>query len=154
MKKVFLTLLSVFTLSTAFISCNDGGDVAIETQEVKSTDLPAKAQTLIRTSYADVQVKEVRRADLGDNKFSYAVELADGSRLDFDTNGDWVTIDSRVKAVPAAAVPANISSYVKTNYPSKDIMYINKNVKGYFVKLTTNIKLSFDANGNFISNDW
>ncbi|WP_407535350.1 PepSY-like domain-containing protein [Elizabethkingia miricola] len=154
MKKVFLTLLSVFTLSTAFISCNDGGDVAIETQEVKSTDLPAKAQTLIRTSYADVQVKEVRRADLGDNKFSYAVELADGSRLDFDTNGDWVTIDSRVKAVPAAAVPANISSYVKTNYPSKDILYINKNVKGYFVKLTTNIKLSFDANGNFVSNDW
>lgn len=154
MKKVFLTLLSVFTLSTAFISCNDGGDVAIETQEVKSTDLPAKAQALIRTSYADVQVKEVRRADLGDNKFSYAVELADDSRLDFDTNGDWVTIDSKVKAVPAAAVPANISSYVKTNYPSKDIMYINKNVKGYFVKLTTNIKLSFDANGSFLSNDW
>ena len=154
MKKVFFFFLCVFTLSTAFISCNDGGDVAIETQEVKSTDLPAKAQALIRTSYADVQVKEVRRADLGDNKFFYAVELADGSRLDFDTNGDWVTIDSRVKAVPATAVPANISSYVKTNYPSKDIMYINKNVKGYFVKLTTNIKLSFDANGNFVSNDW
>ena len=50
---------------------------------------------------------------MGDNKFFYAVELADGSRLDFDTNGDWVTIDSRVKAVPATAVPANISSYVK-----------------------------------------
>ncbi|MDV2446779.1 hypothetical protein CMU93_04595 [Elizabethkingia anophelis] len=154
MKKVFLTLLSVFTLSTAFISCNDGGDIAIETQVVKTTDLPAKAQALINTSYSDVQVKEVRRADLGDNKFFYAVELADGSRLDFDTNGDWVTIDSRVKAVPATAVPANISSYVKTNYPSKDIMYINKNVKGYFVKLTTNIKLSFDANGSFVSNDW
>ncbi|PSD44255.1 hypothetical protein C7E23_03500 [Elizabethkingia anophelis] len=150
-----MTLLSVFTLSTAFISCNDGGDVAIETQEVKSTDLPAKAQALIRTSYADVQVKEVRRADLGDNKFFYAVELADGSRLDFDTNGDWVTIDSRVKSCSCNCCTCKYFFICKKQIIlPRTLCTLTKNVKGYFVKLTTNIKLSFDANGNFVSNDW
>ena len=155
MKKVFLTVLSVFTLSTAFISCNDGGDIAIGTTEVKTTDLPVKSQAFLTAGYGDVQVKEVRKADIGDGKSFYAVELADGTRIDFDNNGDWVTIDSKVKPVPTAAVPASISAYIKANYePSDVITYINKNQKGYFVKITNNIKLTFDANGNFTNNGW
>lgn len=78
----------------------------------------------------------------------YDVTLSDGSEVDFDINHQWETVECRAKSVPAALVPAAITSYVKATYQGAPIVKIDrKHRAGYEIEIANGIELNFDANG-------
>lgn len=78
----------------------------------------------------------------------YDVTLNDGSEVDFDINHQWETVECRAKSVPAALVPAAITSYVKATYQGAPIVKIDrKHRAGYEIEIANGLELDFDANG-------
>ena len=135
MKKVFLLLLSVIALNV----------YAITDRPVTFAQLPEKAQQFVNTHFSEVGFLS---AKLDDGE--YEVMLKDGTKIDFTLQGDWKEVDCRVHAVPAAIVPAAITKYVTSNFPSNIITKIEKSYNGYDIELETDLELKFDKNGNFM----
>jgi len=50
-------------------------------------------------------------------------------------------------------VPANITKYVKAQFPNNIIVKISKKYNGYEIELNSDIELKFDAKGNFLYAD-
>lgn len=134
---LFLTLCLLFSAA----SC-------AEAKVVPFSDLPTEAQTFIKTHFAGAKVLQVTK------EFNeYNVIFADRSKLEFDRSGNWKEIDCKGSAVPEGAIPARIQSYIKANFPSDKVRSIDRNVRGYEVKITSGFELEFDKNCNFIRID-
>ena len=81
---------------------------------ITKNELPAKAQQFIDKHFASAKVSYVKEErDFLDR--NYEIVFADGAKIEFIKNGDWVEIDCRFTAIPSAAVPSAIADYVKKN---------------------------------------
>jgi len=172
MKFTSLLITGFFTL--ALMSCNNGGGnqqgttpvsqdqnvTAVQPQAAPDSNQaqPAQAQALpdaitqfINKHFPGATVAMVE-TDNEHGGIEYDVTLNDGTEVDFDNNNQWDMVESRTKAIPAALIPAEISSYVKSNYQSLTIVKIDKQQGrgGYEVELSNGIDLHFDANGKFL----
>ncbi len=141
MKKVFAMLV---VSSVLLIACD-------KEKVVGSDDLPANATGYITTHYPAIQIKQVVK-ERDDLKTYFHVYLENGSRLSFSRQGDIREIKGTT-AIPDAILPALIVNYVTTNYPGAFIKEWERDDTGHEIKLSTNIKLEFDRNGNFLRID-
>ncbi|MBE6314474.1 MAG: hypothetical protein E7079_05945 [Bacteroidales bacterium] len=115
------------------------------------SSLPAKAQQCLK--YFDSPVAYIEVDNDGVFGKTYDVKLKDGSEIDFDKKGEWKSIDTNHKPVPAAFVHKSIGDYVKKNYPDTFISKIERDSIGYDVELSNHMDLKFDTNGNFVRFD-
>ena len=174
-------LLSIALLAIAFMACNNGGgaqqqqtaapqpqqqvsatqqpaapgaSVAASTQPVPAAAqaLPAEVTSFVNKHFPGTTVVGVE-TDSEYGGLEYDVLLSDGTEIDFDRAHQWESVDCKVKAVPAAIVPAPIANYVKANYQALPITKINNKRYGYEVNLSNGLELRFDANGNFAGFD-
>lgn len=138
MKSLINTLLLTLSLLVIFpLSAHADGRV------IPFSGLPAEAQSFIKTHFANVKVLQVTK------EFAeYEVILADRSRLEFDRSGNWKEVNCR-GAVPESVIPSRIQTYIKGNYSSDGIRAIERNKRGYEVKLSSGFELKFDKNCNF-----
>ena len=74
-------------------------------------------------------------------------------KIDFDKKGEWKSIDTNLKSVPATFVHKSIADYVKKNYPDTFVSKIERDSRGYDVELSNHMDLKFDTNGNFVRFD-
>ena len=115
------------------------------------TSLPAKAQQYLKHFDSPVAYIEVDNDGVfGKN---YDVKLKDGSEIDFDKKGEWKSIDTNLKPVPATFVHKSIADYVKKNFPDTFVSKIERDSRGYDVELSNHMDLKFDTNGNFVRFD-
>ena len=115
------------------------------------TSLPAKAQQYLKHFDSPVAYIEVDNDGVfGKN---YDVKLKDGSEIDFDKKGEWKSIDTNLKSVPATFVHKSIADYVKKNYPDTFVSKIERDSRGYDVELSNHMDLKFDTNGNSVRFD-
>lgn len=138
MKKFLLLLLGFFTLNA--MASND--------QPVSFNNLPQKSQQFINQHFSSVGFLS---AKLDDGQ--YEVRLKNGTEIEFTAQGEWKEVDCHTTAVPAAIVPANITIYVKAQFPNNIIVKISKKYNGYEIELNSDIELKFDAKGNFLYAD-
>lgn len=138
MKKFLFLLLGFFTLNA--MASND--------QPVSFNNLPQKAQQFINQHFSGVGFLS---AKLDDGQ--YEVRLKNGTEIEFTAQGEWKEVDCHTTAVPAAIVPANITKYVKAQFPNNIIVKISKKYNGYEIELNSDIELKFDAKGNFLYAD-
>lgn len=118
---------------------------------VKADDLPAKASSYLSTHYSAVPVSQVVK-ERDDLKTSWYVYLNNGSKLEFDGDGDIKEIEGTTK-IPDTVFPVLILNYVQTNYPAAFIKGWDWENTTQDVKLSTGITLEFDHNGNFLRID-
>ncbi len=114
--------------------------------------LPKTAQTFIGTHFPNHKVayaKEER--DL--MKVSYDVTFTDGTKLEFDKNGEWKEVDTKPATVPAAIIPERIASYIHSHYPNVAIVAIDRTPRKYEVELANGLDVKFDIRYNFIGVD-
>ena len=127
---------------------------AVNAQEVRinATELPQETTKFLQQHFttSTVQYAEV---ESGFSKKSYEVKLADGTEIDFDSNGAWREIDGKSKAVPNSIIPQKIADYVNANYMQQQIVKIEKNRTTVDVELGNDIELEFDSKGNFLRVD-
>ncbi|GIM48826.1 hypothetical protein CAPN003_02780 [Capnocytophaga stomatis] len=103
------------------------------------------ANSFLKTYFPSTAVVKI---EVESNKVDY--DLADGTDIDFDFNGNWINVDARDGQALSntAFIPQSILNHLRTAYPNNAINGIEKTVTGYEVELV-GIKndIHFDANG-------
>ena len=137
-KPLTKTLAALAVLLMASIVAFADTDKPIEVSQ-----LPTAAQQTLKTYFADRKVALAKvESDLFDK--NYDVIFTNGDKMEFNSKGEWTEVQCKQSQVPAALVPSQISSYVKSNYPGQKIIEIEKESKEYEVKLGNGIELTFD----------
>ncbi len=135
--KKSLLLVGIFVIG--FITTvNAGTDVAIEVSQ-----LPAKAQ---QTLSANFPKQKIALAKMEKEVFSqsYDVILTDGTKVEFDSQGEGTSVESYRQSVPSQFIPSQIKSEVKRLYGDMSIYEIERDKKGYEVKLQNGLELKFN----------
>ena len=115
-----LSVLAAAMLSFGILTASADNDTPITFEQ-----LPASAQTFITAHFPKHKLayaKEER--DL--MKVSYDVVFSDGTKLEFDKNGEWKEVDTKPATVPSAIVPERIATYIRTHYPDAAIVAIDR----------------------------
>lgn len=115
--------------------------------EVEIQNLPKAIQTFITSHFSNTKLLYANKT----NK-EYKIGLTDGTRIDFDLNGEVQSISSqRNGGIPTSAIKTEISDYISKEYPNKNIVSYIKQFRGYMVLLSGYpvSKVFFDLNGNF-----
>lgn len=173
MKKMrFISFSLLGLMCAALLSCGDGNNAnQQETTGPDSTqqeapaaqqaepdslnvvkDVPEDINAFVKKYFPDATIARVTTENEPDGK-ELDVTLSDGTEVDFDVKNQWDNVDCKTKAVPADLVPAAIASYVKEKYQSLTITKIDKDEKGYDIKLSDGVELKFDTAGKFIGVD-
>ncbi len=144
MKKMIFLLACLFSVQTMVLADNE--------KAIQIGQLPAKAQTFISTYF---KKHKVALAKVETDLFykSYDVVFTNGEKLEFDKSGDWTEVVCKINEVPSNIVPEAIRTYVQTNYPDTKILSIERNKKGYEIKLSNRLEITFDSNLNAIDID-
>lgn len=110
---------------------------------VQVNQLPAKAQTFISTYFKDVKVALATQETEFLSK-SYDVVFNNGDKVEFDKAGEWTEVRCRHTGVPAELIPAPIAEYVKSTYPDALILQIERDSRGYEIKLSNRWEITFN----------
>lgn len=140
MKKLIMVIMAAF----AFFSCESSNPKLVEFSQ-----LPSKAQTTIKSHFSDKVISTI----FYDNELfdkDYEVRFEDGSKIDFDKDGDWINIEMKNNGgVPKSVIPSAINAYVSSKHSNNYVVDIDKECREYNVELNNGIDIVFDKNGNF-----
>lgn len=137
----FIALLAVvMTLSFNVKADND--------QVITFDQLPATAQEFHKQYFAD-KVPLVVTMDWDD----YTILYQSGEKVEFNKQGEWKEVNCRVSAVPAAIIPDQIKSHIKTTFPGTSIIDIDRGRRGYEVKLNNGLEIEYNSSFQVIDID-
>ncbi len=148
MKKIGLLLLAF---------CLSGIIPAIaRDRKIPVSELPENATRFITDNFGSIRIVYVEK-----ERNKYEVKLSNGMEVDFFDDGTWKNVEGKGSIVPEAIVktlPADINSYINTNFESPRIIGLKKKVYGYEVELIDpstgeDIELQFDQSGKFLKMD-
>ena len=132
MKKiVFILMAFVMTLWIPAQADND--------RVISFDQLPAQAQTMLKKHFAD-KVPLIVTMDFDDYKIMYQ----SGEKVEFDKKGNWKEIECKASAVPEALVPEQIKAYAKKAFPAAKIIKLDRDRRGYDMKLNNGMEVEFD----------
>lgn len=150
MRKILFGLTCLLAVGFTTVSCGDDDDDEVI---ISATALPSKAQTFISTHFPNVAFSRAEQNKTTESDGTlYEVRLANGFQIDFDANGEWTSVDGNGQIVPStiiALIPSNIETYIQSNQ-NIPIMKIEKKLYGYSIKLTNQLELRFNTNGDFL----
>ena len=145
MKKLLLTLLAVFSIG--IVSANAHND-----RIINKSQLPAQAQQFIDNHFSGIELTYAKEEF---NIFfnSYEVRLADGTKIEFTSKGNWEEVNCRFGEVPSAIIPQPIKEFIDKNHPGAKVIMIEKDRNDYEVKLSNRLELKFDKDFNLYDID-
>lgn len=115
-------------------------------------ELPKTAQVFLETHFAD-QWYEYLLKDNEDLSVDYTVKLNNGTEVRFDDKGDWKEVDGNKNTIPVNVLPAPINDYLSTNHSNILVTRIERDKRGYEVKLNNGLELIFNLKGKFLKID-
>ena len=145
MKKILFAVVAFLSLGIS-VACADNNKI------INKSELPAPAQKLLNDYFPNAKLSYAK-LDRDFLERSYEVLLADGTRLEFFSNGEWQEVDCKFAAVPAGIVPEQIMKYIADNYPGEKVLKIEIDRGNYELKLSNRLELTFNKNFNIIDID-
>ena len=131
--------VGIFALVLLMTACSDK-PVAVE-------QLPQPVKAFIQQHFPGQAITYAEK-DVELTGSKYDVVLADGTRVDFDTDNVWDKIECTMASpVPTAVIPAPIVAHIQTNFPDAMILKIDKDHDGYEVELANGLELKFNKQG-------
>lgn len=115
--------------------------------------LPALARETVQKHFSDAKISYIKIDKDLFQSATYEVTLTNGAEIDFDSNGQWMEIDCKKMAVPAAFIPAAISKYMSENFPQQRIVKFERDRRGYDAELNNGLEVKFDQRGTFLKLD-
>ena len=140
-KTMFILLAFVLTLSLPVMADDD--------RVITFEQLPAQAQTMLKKYFAD-KVPLVVTVDMDD----YTVLYQSGEKVEFDKKGNWREINCKTSSVPSALIPEQIKAVVKQTYPGATIIKIDRDRRGYDIKLKNGLDIEFNRNFQVVEIDY
>lgn len=148
MKRIslFFTILIITLCSTISWADND--------RVIQINQLPVNAQKLIKHHFAGLKPSVIKEDTDWFDK-SYSVHFSNGTKIEFNKNGEWKEIDCKKSYVPQGLIPSKIASYLKANYPEAKVLEIeiDDDSRKYDVKLNNRLTLEFNKNQDLIGFD-
>lgn len=144
MKKLFFSILFMaFALSL---------DAAMDGRPIGFDRLPKNAQQIIIQHFSqdNVLLAQIDRDGL---RTEYEVRLKDGTELDFDGDGNLKKVDCQDRRVPDGLLPAEVLTYVNTNYPDSFITEWGKDDGRWKAELNNGLDLKFNRKYQFVGFD-
>lgn len=145
MKKILFALV-------AFLSFGISVAVADNNKIITKDQLPAPAQKFLNDHFNGVKLSYAK-LDRDFLERSYEVLLADGTKLEFFSNGEWQEVDCKFGAVPFGIVPEPIIKYIADNFPGEKVLKIEIDRGNYEVKLSNRLELTFNKNFKIVDID-
>lgn len=145
MKKIFVSAVLLF----AGITASFAGD---RERPITLDKLPAAAQEFLAANFKDLTLAYA----VEDPKFigsEYEVIYTDRTEVDFESNGEWSSVERKYAAVPAAIVPVQIADYVKKSFAGEFIRKIDRDKYTWEVELSNGLEIKFDRNFQVIDID-
>ncbi len=127
--------------------------VAQDVMTQKVSELPETAREMLSRYFPYAKISYIKVDKDLFLTTSYDVKLSDGTEIDFNGKGDWLEVDCRKEAVPAALIPEPIRKYMEENFKGQRITEIERNRKGYQITLANDLEVKFDPFGTFIKLD-
>lgn len=144
MKKIMIMLVCLFAIQALAKAAND--------KPIEVKDLPEKATAFINQHFADTKVSYAKvEEELLDK--TYDVVFVNGQKIEFDKKGEWKEVDCKNGVVPTAIVPKEIKSNLEKRFPEQKIVKIERDKRGYEVKLSNKLEVKFDKKYNIIDID-
>ena len=129
----------IFALVLLMTACSD--------KPVAAEQLPEPVKAFIQQHFPGQTITYAEK-DVELTGSKYDVVLADGTRVDFDTDNVWDKIECTMASpVPTAVIPAPIVAHIQTNFPDAMILKIDKDHDGYEVELANGLELKFNKQG-------
>ena len=144
MRKLFL-IVAVSFLSLGVVSANSNRPISVD-------NLPQKAQQFIKKYFSQVRVTYATE-DRDILSKEYEVMFAEGTKVDFSSNGEWKSVECKGVAVPAGVVPQQINEYVKQNYSNAKVVKIDRDRNDYEVSLSNRLELTFNKSFRLVEID-
>lgn len=122
------------------------------TTPIQVSDLPQTAQDFITRHF---EGKEIALIQI-DREFletKYDVIFANGDKLKFEKNGEWKEVDCKYSEVPAAIIPQQIKESINMKYPQAKVLEIDRDARGYDVKLDNRLELEYNNNFELVDID-
>ncbi|MDT0293773.1 PepSY-like domain-containing protein [Mesonia ostreae] len=110
--------------------------------------LPANVQELIKTNYANLQIKKIK-VDEGDMDERYKVKFENGTQLDFNSMGEINEIDGEER-IPDALIPQKIKNYLATKYKGEYATEWEYENNVHEVELSNGTELEFTDKGEIL----
>ena len=145
MKKILVSAALLF----AGITASFAGD---RERPITLDKLPAAAQEFLAANFKDLTLAYA----VEDPKFigsEYEVIYTDRTEVDFESNGEWSSVERKYAAVPAAIVPVQIADYVKKSFAGESIRKIDRDKYTWEVELSNGLEIKFDRNFQVIDID-
>lgn len=117
-------------------------------QVITFDQMPAPAQALLKQYFAD-KVPLVVTVDWDD----YTIMYQSGEKVEFDKQGEWKEISCRTTQVPDALIPEPIKTHINATFPGAVIVKLEKNLRGYEVKLTNGLDVEYSPTFQVIDID-
>lgn len=137
MKKLTAIIAGLFLLAAPFAA------FASDDRPIEVKELPAAAQQFIQTYFPGVQVSYATVDSQLMNK-DYKVVFTDGRKVEFSKNGEWTEVKAKHAELPAAIIPQQIRDYIAKHHPGQAVRQIERDRRGYEVKLANGIELDFN----------
>jgi hypothetical protein len=142
MKKIQAILLLVAMMALSFNAKADHDQV------ITFDQMPEAAQTLLRQHFAN-KVPLVVTVDWDD----YTIRYESGEKVEFDKQGNWKEIDCRATQVPVELIPEQIKSNIQATFPGAIILKLDRNRRGYEVKLNNGLEVEYSPTFDVIDID-
>lgn len=144
MKTMMMMLVCLFALQ--------GLAKADDDKPIEVNNLPQKAQTFIKQHFADAKISYAKvEEDFLDKR--YDVIFVNGQKVEFDKKGEWLEVDCKFSVVPTAIIPEQIKKQVTQKFPEQKVVKIERDKKGYEVKLDNKLEIKFTKNFQIVGYD-
>ena len=144
--KYNLIALGIFAFMMLMTACSD--------KPVTAEQVPESIKVFVQQMFPGQTITYAEK-DQEVTGAKYDVVLADGTRIDFDTDNEWDKIEcTMANPVPTALVPAPIVAHIQTNFPDAMILKIDKEHNGYEVELANGLELKFNRNFQVVDVDY
>lgn len=117
-------------------------------QVITFDQMPELAQAFHKQYFA-AKVPLVVTMDWDD----YTIRYESGEKVEFNKQGDWKEIDCRASMVPQELIPEQIKANIASSFPGAIILKIDRNRRGYEVKLNNGLEVEFSPDFQVIDID-
>lgn len=141
MRRIALPVMAGVAVAIAAVTIA----VNIESEKpVALGTLPEGVKDFLKEHYAGEQpALAIRKFE--ELKTEYELTFIDGTKLEFDSKGEWKEVKSHVRTVPEALVPPMIREYLDRNFPGVAVMEISRDRKEFETGLSNRVELTFDS---------
>ncbi len=133
MKKFFMMMAAMMLTFNVALMADDNRVITYD-------QLPQTAKTLLSQHFAK-KVPLVVTMDWDE----YEILYQSGEKVEFNKRGEWKSIDCRVSAVPTVLIPEQIKSHIKATFPGTTIIKLERDRRGYGVKLNNGLEVEYNT---------